>query len=349
MERRRSVKEQWWQPSRWPAYLKTNRLAAVSLAAMLIIGVVVGVLAWPQTHIIHVTGLDQTVTIRTRQGELGAALQEQGILVGADDQVDPPLDTSLRGVGELTVIVKHAIPVTLTIHGESQQVKTSAATVQDLLAEQNVTLEPSDTLTVDPATPVTEGMEVRIVQRTQEVEVVYAEIPYQMLRQDDPYTFIGQSRELQSGEPGLVEIRTMVTYEDGVEVDREVLEENTVREPTPQIIAYGTLGVVSRGGTDYRYTRALDMVATGYTAGKESNPNGIGVTYTGMKAQRGVVAVDPNVIPLYSRLYVDGYGPAIAGDTGGAIYGNRIDLCFDTLEEALQWGVRPVTVYILDE
>jgi len=316
---------------------------------MLTIGLVVGVLAWPQTHIIHVTGLDQAVTIRTRQGELGAALKEQGILLGANDEVDPPLETSLRGVGELTVTITRAFPVTLTIHGESQEVKTSAATVEELLAERGITLEPEDTLTVDPATPLTEGMEVRIVQRTQEVEVVYAEIPYQMLRQDDPYLLIGETREIRAGEPGLVEIHTLVTYEDGVEVNREVLEEQVIKEPVNQIVGYGTIGVVSRGGTEYRYSRALDMIATGYTGGKESNPSGIGVTYTGMKAQRGVVAVDPDVIPLYSRLYVDGYGPAIAADIGSAIQGNRIDLCFDTVDEALQWGVRPVTVYVLDE
>jgi 3D (Asp-Asp-Asp) domain-containing protein len=53
------------------------------------------------------------------------------------------------------------------------------------------------------------------------------------------------------------------------------------------------------------------------------------------------------VIPLYTRLYIEGYGPAIAGDIGGAIKGHKIDLCFDTLSEALDWGRRPATVYIL--
>jgi 3D (Asp-Asp-Asp) domain-containing protein len=68
-----------------------------------------------------------------------------------------------------------------------------------------------------------------------------------------------------------------------------------------------------------------------------------------MRATHGVVAVDPNVIPLYTRLYIEGYGPAIAGDIGGAIRGQRIDLCFDSLGEALDWGRRPVTVYILND
>lgn len=347
------MKEKWWQPSQWIAYLKANRLVAVVLAAMVILGGVVGILAWPgggdQEHVIYVAGLDQNVTIRTHQSKLGAALEEQGIEIGANDKVDPPLDTSLDGLDELTVNIQRALPITVTVRGETQQVETTAATVEELLTELGVTLGEDDVLSVDPATPLTADMEVRVAHRTQEIEVVEAEIPYDTLRQDDPYTFIGQTREIQAGEPGLSEIRTMVTYEDGVEVDREVLDEYVIKEPTPQIMGFGTMGVVSRGGQEYRYTRTVDVVSTGYTPGRESNPHGIGVTYTGMKAQRGVVAVDPNVIPLYSRIYIDGYGPAIAGDTGGDIVGNRIDLCFDTVEEALQWGVRPVTVYILDE
>lgn len=91
--------------------------------------------------------------------------------------------------------------------------------------------------------------------------------------------------------------------------------------------------------------KSMTMVATGYSAqepGLDEN------TATGMKAQHGVVAVDPRVIPLGTRLYVQGYGYAIAGDTGSAIKGNRIDLCFDTLAEVEAYGWRTVRVDILD-
>jgi len=339
---------QWWQPSRWLPYLRARWVAVVAVAVLLVGGVAVK-LAWPEVHVIHVAGLDEPITIRTHQTTLGAALEEQGILVGPKDKVDPPLDTSLKGIKELSVTIRKAFPVTVTIRGESQQVETAAATVGELLEELGVTLEPGDELNLDPATALAAGMEVRVVHHSEEIEVVQEPIPYEILEQNDPYLFIGQRREIQAGEPGIREIRRLVRYEDGVEVASEILEERVIKEPVPQIIAYGTLGIVSRGGTEYRYTRALEMIATGYTAGKESNPRGNGLTYTGLKARRGIVAVDPNVIPLYTRLYVEGYGPALAADIGGAIKGNRIDLCFDTVEEALQWGVRPVTVYILQE
>ena len=89
----------------------------------------------------------------------------------------------------------------------------------------------------------------------------------------------------------------------------------------------------------------MTMEATGYSP---EEPGLDDTTATGMKAQHGVVAVDPRVIPLGTRLYIEGYGYAIAGDTGSAIKGNRIDLCFDTLEEVEAYGWRTITVEILD-
>lgn len=99
---------------------------------------------------------------------------------------------------------------------------------------------------------------------------------------------------------------------------------------------------VSRG-----YTRTLTMVATGYTEAPEENyPYAGQPAYIGIPLGRGVVAVDPNVIPMGTKLYVEGYGEAIAADQGGAINGNRIDLFFDSKAEAYNWGMRTIKVYI---
>jgi 3D (Asp-Asp-Asp) domain-containing protein len=88
----------------------------------------------------------------------------------------------------------------------------------------------------------------------------------------------------------------------------------------------------------------IQMIATAYTAG---SAGGGGMTAIGRPAGHGIVAVDPRVIPLGTRLYISGYGYAVAGDTGGDIVGNRIDLGFDSLREALLFGRRDVTVYRL--
>ena len=100
---------------------------------------------------------------------------------------------------------------------------------------------------------------------------------------------------------------------------------------------------VSRGIP--RYRAAYTLHASAYLP---SDGGGSGITATGIPARHGVVAVDPNVIPLGSRLYIPGYGEAIAADTGGAIVGNQIDLCMESYDEAIQFGRRSVEVYVLE-
>lgn len=91
-----------------------------------------------------------------------------------------------------------------------------------------------------------------------------------------------------------------------------------------------------------RVVRTYTMEATAYTwTGSR--------TATGTWPSKGTVAVDPAVIPLGSELHVEGYGPAVAADTGGDIKGQRIDLYMESYEEAIQFGRRQVLVEMLRE
>ena len=85
--------------------------------------------------------------------------------------------------------------------------------------------------------------------------------------------------------------------------------------------------------------------ATAYTDDVQSQGKWVGQTTTGRKPQVGVIAVDPKVIPLNTKLYVEGYGECVAGDTGGLIKGNIIDLFFDTRDEVNKWGRKQVKVW----
>jgi 3D (Asp-Asp-Asp) domain-containing protein len=93
-----------------------------------------------------------------------------------------------------------------------------------------------------------------------------------------------------------------------------------------------------------RYRKIWTMEATGYSS---SDPGVTGITSTGRVLRRGIVAVDPYIIPLGTKLYIMGYGEGLAADVGSAIKGNHIDLAFSSRREALNWGRRRVTVYIL--
>lgn len=93
--------------------------------------------------------------------------------------------------------------------------------------------------------------------------------------------------------------------------------------------------------------RTLTVVATGYCPCYKCNyPFHGQPSYLGYPLRKGIVAVDPEVIPMGSRLYIPGYGEGIAADQGGAIKGNRIDLCFSTHQEALNWGIKTVTITV---
>lgn len=97
-------------------------------------------------------------------------------------------------------------------------------------------------------------------------------------------------------------------------------------------------------GAPSHYLTAIPMLVTAYTRYDEGCTD---YTYRGTYLRRGLSAVDPNVIPLGTRLYIPGYGEAIADDIGGAIQGNHIDLAMDSVSEAFDWGAKNITVYVL--
>ena len=101
---------------------------------------------------------------------------------------------------------------------------------------------------------------------------------------------------------------------------------------------------VSTSWGEVPYVNAITMEASAYLP---SDGGGSGITASGMVATYGVAAVDPDVIPLGTRLYIPGYGEAIAADVGGSIEGNMIDLCMEDYGQAMDFGRRDVTVYVL--
>lgn len=112
------------------------------------------------------------------------------------------------------------------------------------------------------------------------------------------------------------------------------------------VVGEQTFQYLSRAGAEAsRRGRALSVIASAYTAHDDGNSS---YTYGGNLVRKGLVAVDPSVIPLGTRLYIPGYGYAVADDIGGAIQGQRVDLAFDNRDEALQFGVRRITIYIMD-
>lgn len=164
-----------------------------------------------------------------------------------------------------------------------------------------------------------------------------------------PHLAPGERKLLRSGAHGVAWVTERVTVWDDVVVSRQVVSREIVHAPTPGVVLVGTpktLAQLRQAMPNIALGTAITMIATAYTA-DTATAAPTGYTATGILAQEGVVAVDPRVIPLGTKLFVPGYGIALAADTGGAIIGNRIDLCMDSYSRAIEFGRRPVQVYIL--
>jgi len=169
----------------------------------------------------------------------------------------------------------------------------------------------------------------------------------------DPKMDRGTSRVVREGSDGEMIQAVMVKRGDNGVISETVLSERVWVRPQPKVIATGSrepLRVLLTSRGNYTYRTVMTMTATAYEPSPRScGKYADGYTAIGMKAAPGVVAVDPRVIPLRTRLYVEGYGPALAADVGAAIKGNRIDVFFETVDEALRYGRRQVNVYILED
>ena len=158
----------------------------------------------------------------------------------------------------------------------------------------------------------------------------------------------GHIKPGHTGVPGILTKTFRVGYVNEKRSERWLVSARVTRQPQDQETLGGirvrmARALPSRAGT-YDRLRSINMVATGYSPYEGSS---VGRCATGMRAGYGVVAVDPRVIRLGTRLYVEGYGYAVAGDTGGAIKGRRIDLGHTTYHEAEMVGRRRVKVWVL--
>ena len=278
------------------------------------------------------------------------ALRQAGLPLHPADEVLP--DPARWVHAGMHIRVVRAFPVEVESDGQVRVHHATRGTVADALRALGIRLGELDRTEPAPDTPLGPGMRVRVVRVREEVVVWREVLPFRTLRWAEPRWERGRTGVLREGRDGVVEHTDRLRYEDGRLVGRQRLASRVLVERVDRIIGVGTRVVWRTLETPLgrlRYRERLQMVATAYYPGPESTGKSAdGLTAMGIPAGHGVVAVDPRVIPLGTRLYIPGYGLAIAGDVGGAIKGRRIDLGFSTLREALQFGRRTVTVYVLE-
>ncbi|MDK2801547.1 MAG: hypothetical protein PWP27_822 [Clostridiales bacterium] len=301
---------------------------------------------------------DVVTYAKTLKSTVGEFLKEQGVELYDGDDIQPSLDTELGK--HQKIIIERAVPVTVLVDGNEIHIRTYKDTVKDVLEQANIQLNEKDKINYNLADQIVNEMKINIVRVTEQIETVTEKIPFKVVSRANERMDKGKNKIVQEGIEGVREKKFAVVMNDGKEVSRELISDKVISPPVDQIKEYGTVAVhkTSRGET-FRYKKVLNMRATAYdltyeSCGKNPGDPGYGITYTGMKARRGVVAVDPKTIPLYSRLYIEAadgswtYGYAVAGDIGGAVKGNIIDLFYDDPTFVKTFGVKKVKVYILE-
>lgn len=170
-------------------------------------------------------------------------------------------------------------------------------------------------------------------------------IAKQTTYKDDPNTEAGTDTIIDIGSDGKLTKTIEITYYKGTELGRDVIKTETI-PAQDEVILRGTKIVWKNLDTPdgpIRYWKKIRVWATDYDS---HCPGCDQWTATGMRQGKGVIAVDPTVIRLRSSVYIPGYGKAIAGDTGGAIKGNKIDLGFEDARTS-GWSSRYVDIYLM--
>ena len=331
-----------------------NTLIATALIAILVLGFTFMAIRKEVVLVCDGNEVQVSTLVSTVQG----LLVHQGIELADEDKVSPALESKLKDGAR--IVVHRAFEIKLIDNQETRTIKTAEKTVRNLLDSLSIKLGKEDRVEPDLNSPLYPGDLVKLVRVNKEIVTQTEEIPYELTVTFNDDMDYGKTNLLRQGKTGMKQVQYLITSENGTEMAREVLKEEVLRESLDEVVEKGTarMLVTSRGDTR-RYKDVIVMEATAYTAdyastGKNPGDPYYGITRSGTKVRPGVVAVDPRLIPLGSKLYVESmdrmsdYGLSSAEDTGGAIKGNRIDLYFENRADALRFGRRKVKVYILN-
>ncbi|HBK4545548.1 TPA: resuscitation-promoting factor [Listeria monocytogenes] len=287
-------------------------------------------------------------------------LKDENITTRPQDVLNVALDTKLKN--GLEVNINRAIQLSLQNGAKKDTVWTTKTKVSDLLAEKNIKLDQDDRVSPAKDSNLKEKMTVEVTYVNSKAEKKNEQVKFETVYKEDDSINKGVEKVVQEGKNGKKVVEYKVTFENGKEKKRDVIKENVTSNKTDKVVVRGTKekvvatpvsNVSTSSATSSSSSSASSTPSGGKTYKMESTAySGGGTTAYGinLSANPGlkVIAVDPRIIPLGSKVWVEGYGEAIAGDTGGAIKGNIVDVYFPNESQCYSWGRRMVTVKVLN-
>ena len=338
-------------------FLIRSYIILLSLILVLSLSAIVTQTAFATTYVI--TDGEKTVTHTTFETDPAQVLGEAGVPL---EEYDTYTTEAVEGGAAITI--SRARKVTVCYHGQTSVVSVQEETVGQLLhrlgleiAEEDVISHPLEEMTFD-------GMVLTVDRIVTSREVFSTSVPHETQYREDETLPAGTETVLVPGQDGELLRTADVTYVNGAETRRSIVEETTLRNVVTEVVAVGTGNaeavqdkpVIGDGyillptGEVLTYTRKDTVEATAYTHTDEGCDM---ITATGTTVHWGTVAVDPSRIPYGTRMFIisnDGsyvYGIATAEDCGGDIKGDRMDLYMPTYQQCREFGRRRCTLYFL--
>lgn len=344
----------------------------------------------PELKTISIIDADQKYEVITKSETVQDAIKHAGITLDEKDIISKNLDDEIID-GE-KIILKRSKLVKLATSGKVFEFYTNENTIGEALLADGFLVGKYDEVIPDVNTAVKDGMTVTVKRVYIELSEVTEEIPYGTKTVDNPNEYMGYEKVLEEGVNGTSTKTYKLISKENAGVTAILIAE-TRQEPKDRVIEVGTKLVtpenmtVIKGETfdgipysafpamaqnnsktviignkaitpygEFTFSKVLDGRASAYEGSSASNGIWAGQTATGRAPVYGVVAVDPNLIPLNAKLYIESadggkswiYGFCVAGDTGGAIKGNRVDLCYSTVEQCYSFGRRNCRIFILE-
>jgi len=321
--------------------------------------------AFAQTKYVITDG-DNIIVCMSSSSDPEVVIEQAGLELGAEDTY-----TTQKSDGVSEIYIKRIQMITVQSDSDTIIAGVHGGTVREVLTSLGIDCSEDELLSCSADDQVYDGMIIQLSD-TQSETISYEEVvDFDTRVYEDDSLQPGEERILSEGAQGLVRCTVEISYRDGVEIGRNTISEETITAPVDRVILRGVdrsvketdptvQGEAPSGltpitgsnyvpGTNLEYSEVLDFQATAYYC----EPNAWNTTYTGTEARVGAIAVDPNFIPLGTKMYIvsaDGeyiYGYCTAEDTGGAIKGKIVDLYFNTYDECIQFGRRDVKIYIL--
>ena len=309
------------------------------------------------TASVFITDNGVTREVKTNESDIYEILETENYSLGSEDRVSYTKDDNNEG----HITIHRAFDVTVKVDGENRRVTMVKGKVSDLLDKAGIKLGEFDEVSPALDSETSANMEITVTRVRYVERTAIEDIPFETEYIDDLDSAYGNETVVTEGEDGIRAATIKDTYVDGKLTNSETIAVKVTKQPVTEVIERGvalatpynnntpdTVKLVN--GLPENYTRIVSGKATAYSARPGAR------TASGRYAVVGTVAVNPNVIPYGSELYIvsrDGlvYGYAIAADTGlGMMEGTvAVDLFMASYQDSCRWGAHTVDIYVLSE